>query len=162
MQNSYFFDIIISFLVWLCLLVTELFARVVLWDFQLIVHIVGLRDTIRDVADLMFFIGGVDRPAQGDMAIHGDDLHVFGVHGHSVGSNDFLANLRRGINVGLAVALVEWRQSPAVTVMHIACGVVRLSSRVGVEVRFNFVGVINATGITGLIKIRPFVGLEVR
>jgi hypothetical protein len=34
------------------------------------------------------------------MTVHGDDLHVFGVHGHSVGSDDFFANLRRGVNVG--------------------------------------------------------------
>ena len=130
--------------------------------FQLVVHITGLRDAIRDVTNLTFFICAIDGPAQGDMAIHGDNFHVFGVHGHSIGSNDFLANLRRGINVGLAVALVGRRHGAAVTITDIACGIVRFSIRVGAEVRLYFVGVINATGITGLVEIGPLVGLEVR
>src|ERR1035441_3528703 len=44
--------------------------------FQLVVHILGVRDPIRDFTDETFFLGGVDRPAQSDPAINGDDLHV--------------------------------------------------------------------------------------
>jgi hypothetical protein len=61
------------------------------------------------ISPMRFFSAMYDRSAQGDMAINGDDLHVPGVHGHVFGSDDFLANLRRGVDVGLAVALIERR-----------------------------------------------------
>ena len=162
MQNTDFFDITIFFL-WLCCLFTELVAsRSCGGDFQLIVHILKLRDSIRDVTDETFFIYGVDRPAQGDMAIYGDDFYVLGIHRESLITIDFLANLRRGINIGLALSLAEWRQGAAITISHIAGGIIRLCSRVGAEIRFHFVGVINVAGITGLVEVGPFVGLEMR
>ena len=37
----------------------------------MVVHILGVRDPIRDFTDETFFLGGVDRPAQGDLAING-------------------------------------------------------------------------------------------
>ena len=43
---------------------------------QLIVHIPGVRDPIRDFTDETFFFFAVDRPAQSDPAINGDELHV--------------------------------------------------------------------------------------
>jgi hypothetical protein len=78
-------------------------------DFQLVVHIPSARDPIRDFIDDTFLIGAADWPAQCDMAINGDDLHVLGVHGHVFRRDDFFANLRRCVDVGLAGALIERR-----------------------------------------------------
>ena len=44
--------------------------------FQLVVHIPGARDAIRDFTDGTLFLCGVNRPAQGEPVINGDDLHV--------------------------------------------------------------------------------------
>jgi hypothetical protein len=85
--------------------------------FQLVVHIPGVRDPIRDFTDETFFLGAVDRPAQDDPAINGGDLHVFGIHGHSAVSNDFFADLRRSVRVGRVVALIERGQRAAVAVV---------------------------------------------
>ena len=63
--------------------------------FQLVVHIPGTRDPIRDFTDEAFFLDGIDRPAQGDPAVVGDDLYVLGVHRHVFPSDDFFANLLR-------------------------------------------------------------------
>jgi len=38
---------------------------------QLVVHIPGVRDPVRDFTDETFFPGGVNRPAQDDPAING-------------------------------------------------------------------------------------------
>ena len=75
--------------------------------FQLVVHVTGARNAVRDFPDETFFLGGVNRAAQRDLAIFGDDLHVLGIYGHVFPGDDFFANLRCGIHVGLAVALVE-------------------------------------------------------
>jgi len=85
--------------------------------FQLVVHVPGVRNPIRNFSDEMFFLGAVDRPAQDDPAINGGDLHVSGIHGHSAVGNDFLANLRRCVRVGLAVALIERGQRATVAVV---------------------------------------------
>ena len=166
MQNTDFFDIMIFFLcslVWLCFMVTESVAAAG-GDLhvQLVVNIPDLRDPVGDFTDETFFFFAVDRPAQGDPAINGDDLHVLGIHGHSLGSDDFFANLRRGIQVSLAVALIERGQRAVITITNILSGVISGRRRFGVEVRLNPVGVIHSAGITGLGEIRPLIGLEVR
>ena len=120
---------------------------------QLVVHIPGVRDPIRDFTDETFFPGGVDRPAQDDPAINGGDLHVFGIHGHSAVSDDFPANLRLGVRVGPAVALSARGQRAPIAITNTWPGVVSAGRRVGVEPRLNLVGVINSAGITGLAEI---------
>src|SRR5664279_2162329 len=146
MQNTDFFDIIIFLsLVCFCLMLPELvIAAGGDLNFQLVVHIGGLGDPIRDVTDLTLFFGTVDRSAQGDLAVHGDDLDVFSVRGHAIGSDDFFANLRRGVNVRLAVALIHWRQRAVITITDVARRVVWFNGRIGIKVRLNFVGVINS------------------
>ena len=106
---------------------------------QLVVHIPGARDTIRDFPDETFFLGSVDRPAQGDFSINRDDLHVLSVHRHVLRSENFFANLRGGGHVGLAVALIERSQGIVIAVANVARRVVRLRRRVAGEIRFPFV-----------------------
>src|SRR5262245_13759461 len=79
MQNTDFFDIYFIFFCLVYLLGLELVvARGVELHFQLVVHILGARDTICDFPDETFFLGGIDRPAQSNLAVFGDDLHVPG------------------------------------------------------------------------------------
>jgi hypothetical protein len=75
--------------------------------FQLVGHIPGVGDPLRDFTNDTFFLRAVDWSSQGDMALNGNDLHIFAVRGHVFGGDDFLANLRRGVQVGVAVALTE-------------------------------------------------------
>ena len=86
---------------------------------QLVVHIPGVRDPVRDFTDETFFPGGVNRPAQDDPAINGGDLHVFGIHGHSAVGEDFPANLRLGVRIGPAVALSERGQRAIIAITNI-------------------------------------------
>ena len=130
--------------------------------FQLVVHVPGVRDPIRDFTDETFFLGAVDRPAQDDPAINGGDLHVPGIPGHSAVSNDFLANLRRGVRAGLAVALIGRGQRAAVAITNYLPGIVSFGRRDGVEPGHNIVRVINPGGVIGLAEIGPLTGLEVR
>ena len=60
--------------------------------FQLVVHVFRVGDPVGNFSDDPFFIGGVDRPAQGDMSILGDYLDVACVRGHVVGGDDSLGN----------------------------------------------------------------------
>src|ERR1035438_5930524 len=162
MQNTDFFDIMFAFFFgFLFARMTELLVadRSGL-DFQLVVHVSGVRTPIRDFTDEAFFLGRVDRPAQGDLSINRDDLHVLSVHGHVLRSENFFANLRRGGHVGLAVALIEGRECLVLTIPNIYPGIVRIGRRVGGEIGLNLVGAINVTGVAGLTKVRPLVGFE--
>ncbi len=81
-------------------------------DCQVVVDIAGVRDLVRDFTTILCFSSvAVDHSAQGDLAIPGDDFYILGIHGHSVITDDVFANLRRGIEVGLVVALVKRRRS---------------------------------------------------
>src|ERR1017187_1607181 len=67
MQNTDFFDILFTFFVFLFARLSELLVadRSGL-DFQLVVHVSGVRTPICDFTDEAFLLGGVDWPAQGD------------------------------------------------------------------------------------------------
>src|ERR1035437_9510884 len=71
MQNTDFFDIedYLSFCFFVYLV--DRISCCCWWElhFQLVVHILGARDPIRDFTDEAPFLGGVDRPAQGDLAL---------------------------------------------------------------------------------------------
>src|ERR1035437_2075218 len=131
-------------------------------DFQLVVHVSGVRTPIRNFTDEAFLLGSVDRPAQGDLSINGDDLHILSVNGHGFLSDNFFANLRRGGHVSLAVALIKRRQRLLLAVANIYPGIVNVVRRVGGEVRLNLVSAINVPGGAGLTKVRPLVGFEMR
>ena len=75
---------------------------------------------IRDFTDETFFCSSVDRSAQSDVSRIGDDLHVLGIHGHVFAGDNFFANLRCGVDVGLAVTLIERRESPIIAIANIA------------------------------------------
>ena len=126
MQNTDFFDIaiLLSFVL-LRLYLTKLIIADGELHFQSVVHILGARDPIRNFTDEIFLGDGIHRSAQGDSAIHGDDLHVPGIHGHILDSEDGLANLCRGVDVGLAVALIERRQCPVIAIANIQRRVIR-------------------------------------
>ena len=60
-------------------------------DFQLVVHVSGVRTPIRNSTDEAFLLSGADRAAQGDLSINRDDLHVLSVHGHGFLSDNVFA-----------------------------------------------------------------------
>src|ERR1022692_110556 len=118
--------------------------------FQLVVHFLGGRHADRDFSDEAFFLFAVDRTAQSHPAIDGDDFHVPGVYGQAFAGDDFFANLGSRVHVGLAAALIERSQGPAVAITNILPGVISVGRPVGGEVWLNLVGTINSAGVTGL------------
>ena len=132
------------------------------FDFELIVHPPGGSNTVRDGANKSFFIVAVDRPAQGDQAVDGDDLHVLAVHGHALGGDDLPANPGGGVQIGLAVALIEWRQRPVVTVARPGSSVVRLGDCAGGVVGPNAADLVNPCSVAGLREVEALAGPETR
>src|ERR1017187_8493583 len=76
MQNTDFFDIKFTFFLFVIWLTKLVVAAGREFHFQLVVHILGMRDPIRDFTDETLFLCGDRRPAQSDPAINGDELHV--------------------------------------------------------------------------------------
>jgi galactitol-specific phosphotransferase system IIC component len=77
-------------------------------------------------------------------------------------SDDFFANLRGGIPVGLAVALVERGQVLSLRSRTLRAALSGSVVALLVKVRFNLVGAINSAGITWLSEVGPLIGLEMR
>ena len=121
-------------------------------DFQLVVHIPGVRNPVGDFADETFFPGTVHRPAQDDPAIDGGDLHVSGICGQFVVRDDFPANLPLGVRINLAIARVQCDQRAVIAIPTTGTGVVSLGRCGGAEPGLNVIGAINPAGITGLAE----------
>src|SRR6185436_2590279 len=99
--------------------------------FQLIVHVVGTRDADRDLGNDAPLFFTADRTAQGDPAVARDDLHVFGVHREVFSGDDFLANPGRGLDIGLAGALIEGSQRAVFAVANVLRRVIRILGDIG-------------------------------
>jgi hypothetical protein len=110
MQNTDFFDIDVYFLLFYC---TDWLTKLVVivggeLDFQLVVHIPGASDPIA-ISPMRRFSSAVStgprRVTRPSMVM----IFTFWRHGHVFRGDDFFANLRRGVHVGLAVALIKRR-----------------------------------------------------
>src|SRR6187431_1455423 len=83
-------------------------------DFQLTIHLcASARDSPRRGFDRAALGLGFHRPAQGDLAVDGDDLDVLGREGQRLVAHQVLADLLGDLEIGSAASLVHRRQRGA-------------------------------------------------